>query len=64
MATSREQIEHPEHRWEEGTWKKLSHSRKWLKKQMNRYLRRKNKTIGEEESTSKVGRKPYQGWEY
>lgn len=74
MATTREQIEHLEHRWEEnskkekdvesGWWRKLSKSRKYLKSQMNRYIRRQNKKIDEDDVGSKVGKKPCCGWEY
>ena len=66
MATSREQIEHLEHFWknEEKPWKKYSRSRRWLKRQMNRFIRRNNKNIEDDELGKKQGRKPYLGWEY
>lgn len=72
MALIREQIEHLEHQWEEdskkekesGWWRKLSHSRKYLKNQMNRYIRRQNKKIDEDDVGGKVGKKPCCGWEY
>ena len=74
MALIREQIEHLEHKWEEdlkkeknkedGWWRKLSKSRKYLKSQMNRYIRRQNKKIDEDDVGGKVGRKPCSGWEY
>lgn len=74
MGATREQIEHLEHQWEEdlmkeknkedGWWRKLSRSRKYLKKQMNRYIRRQNKKIEEDDVSIKSGRKPCSGWEY
>ena len=74
MALIREQIEHLEHKWEEdlkkdkekesGWWRKLSKSRKYLKNQMNRYIRRQNKKIDEDDVGGKVGKKPCCGWEY
>lgn len=74
MATTREQIEHLEHTWEEdlkkeknkedGWWRKFSKSRKYLKKQVNRYMRRQNKKIQEDDVAMKSGRKPLSGWEY
>ena len=72
MATTREQIEHLEHFFEEkeksekneGWWRKLSKSRKYLKKQVNRYMRRQNKKIQEDDVAVKSGRKPLSGWEY
>lgn len=74
MALTREQIEHLEHQWEEdlkkeknkenGWWRKLSRSRRYLKKQMNRYIRRQNKKIDEDDASIKSGRKPCSGWEY
>lgn len=74
MAVTREQIEHLEHQWQEqrkkekdterGWWKSLSRSRKYLKKQMNRYIRRQNKKIEEDDVSVKSGRKPCCGWEY
>lgn len=74
MSLDREQIEHLEHKWEEdskkekdvesGWWRKLSKSRKYLKNQMNRYIRRQTKKIDEDDVGGKVGRKPCSGWEY
>ena len=69
MATTREQIEHFEYWWKkkgdmDNPWRQLSHSRKWLKKQMNKFLRRKNKHIDEDDIGGKQGKKPYCGWEY
>jgi hypothetical protein len=72
MAATREQIEHLEHKWEEDLkkdkesswWRKLSRSRKYLKSQMNRYIRRKNKKIEDDDIGTKIGRKPFSGWEY
>ena len=72
MATTREQIEHFEHEWaktleknkESGWWKNFSKTRKYLKTQMNRYIRRQNKKIETEDIGGKFGRKPFKGWEY
>lgn len=74
MGVTRDQIEHLEHQWEEENrkekdpenawWRELSKSRKYLKKQMNRYIRRQNKIIDEDDVGGKVGRKPCSGWEY
>lgn len=68
MATNREKIEHFEHLWEgednEKPWKRFSHSRRWLKQQMNKFIRRNNKKIDEDDVGGKQGRKPYKGWEY
>lgn len=67
MATCRDQIEHLEHWWkdEEKPWKDYSHSRRWLKKQMNRFIRRQNKKIKNGDiSYVESRRKPYLGWEY
>lgn len=66
MATTRDQIEHIEHNWvdEEKPWKKFSKSRKYLKKQMNKYIRRKGKDISDDDISIKTKRKPYSGWEY
>lgn len=65
MATARDQIEHLEH-WFKNTekpWKKYSHSRKWLKKQLSRFERRKNKIIKEDDVGGKQ-RRSFIGWEY
>lgn len=65
MATSRVKIEHLEHFWEnDKPWKKLSYSRRWLKKQMNKFIRRNNKKIDEDDVGGKQGKKPCRGWEY
>lgn len=56
MATSKEQIEHP--------WIDKHKSRRWLKKQMNRFIRRKGKKITDDEVGCKTNRKPTKGWEY
>ena len=65
MATKRLQIEHLE-RFVKNTdkpWKDLSESRKWLKKQMAKYIRRQAKTITDEMGV-KTNKRPYKGWEY
>lgn len=61
MATTREQIEHLEYFLKDKNkpWKKLSYSRKWLKRQMNRFIRRKNK-----KENYIIDKKQYYGWEY
>ena len=69
MALTREQIEHFEYWWKKnGTmdnpWRHLSKSRKWLKKQVNKYMRIKNKHIDEDDVGFKQGKKNYCGWEY
>jgi len=64
MSTKREQIEHLEHGWQADTWKKFSYSRRWLKQQMNRFLRRQGKKIEDDDIGRKTGRKPFLGWEY
>ena len=67
MALTREQIAHLEHGFighDGKPWRKLSHSRKWLKKQMNKYMRLKGKKISEDDAGGKVGKKPMYGWEY
>lgn len=64
MATARLQIEHLEQNFNH-PWKIRSKSRKWLKKQMNKYIRRNNKNIEDEEDIGvKTAKKPYKGWEY
>ena len=63
MATSREQIEHPQFmRDKQRPWKYFFKSSKWLKKQMNRFIRRKK--IEPDDVGGKRGRKPCKGWEY
>lgn len=66
MATTREKIERFEIEWGNALapWKRFSYSRKWLKKQMNRYIRREGKRIDDDEQGYKRGRKPLKGWEY
>lgn len=67
MALNREQIEHLEHSLdsnEDKGWKKLSHSRKWFKKQLNKFIRIEGKKITEDSTGGKKGRKPYKGYEY
>jgi hypothetical protein len=56
MGTNREQIEHLEHELSKDSdkpWKKYSYSRKWLKRQMNRFMRR-----------MKLDKRQFKGWEY
>ena len=65
MATCRDQIEHP--KWmhdKEKPWKKPFKSSKWLKRQINKFMRRKSKNIEEDEQGIKTNRKPTEGWEY
>lgn len=67
MALKREQIEHLEHYWEKDNpkkWQKFSYSRRWLKKQMNKFIRLQGKQIDEESFGGKIGRKPSKGWEW
>lgn len=67
MACTLEKIEHLERRWNERSgypWKMVSHSRRWLKSQMNRFIRRQGKKITEDDRGYKQGRKMYKGWEY
>ena len=69
MGLTREQIEHFEYWWNkngdmDNPWRHLSKSRKWLKKQVHKYMRIKNKHIDEDDIGYKQGRKPYCGWEY
>lgn len=66
MALYRQQIEHLEHFWknEEKPWKNYSHSRRYLKKQMNKFIRLVSKKIDEDDVGSKIGKKPFKGWEY
>jgi hypothetical protein len=65
MALAREQIEHFEHFWsKDRPWKNLSYSRRWLKKQVNKYIRIKSKKINDDDIGGKIGRKPLCGWEY
>ena len=67
MGLTREQIEHLEHDWEKNSdkpWQKLSRSRRWLKKQTNKFMRIRNKHIENDDIGGKKGRKPLCGWEY
>lgn len=69
MALNREQIEHLEYQWKKSgkmnnPWRQLSKSRKWLKKQLNKYIRLKNKHIEDDDVGCKQGKKPFKGWEY
>ena len=68
MATCKEQIEHLERHlvkiFDLPSWKNLSHSRRWLKKQMHRFMRRQNKKISEDDVSIKTNRKPMKGWEW
>lgn len=69
MALNREQIEHFEYWWKksgemDNPWRRLSKSRKWLKKQVNKYIRLKGKHIEDDEIGGKIGKKPLCGWEY
>lgn len=56
MSLNREQIEHHMHG--------KHHSCRWMKKQMNKFIRLKGKNIEEDEIGGKVGRKPLSRWEY
>lgn len=56
MSTSKEQIERP--------WIDHHKSRRWLKQQMNRFIRRRGKKISDDEVGYKTNRKPTKGWEY
>lgn len=67
MALCREKIERFEIEWAKNSdtpWKKPSYSRKWLKKQMNKYIRLLNKHIDDDDVGFKQGRKPQCGYEY
>lgn len=70
MATNREQIEHLEHVINEDDslgakkWKDYSHSRKYLKRQMSKFMRRANKKISLDDIGGKTNRRPFRGWEY
>lgn len=67
MSLNREQIEHLERFFlknEEKPWKNNSHSRKWAKKQMNKFIRLQGKKIEDDDTGGKVGRKPLHGWEW
>ena len=67
MATTREKIERFEIKWgkeSDTPWRCFSYSRKWLKKQMNRFIRRQGKKVEPDDIGCKRGRKPLKGWEY
>jgi hypothetical protein len=67
MALCREKIEHFEIGWikdSDKPWRKNSKSRRWLKKQMNKFIRLANKRIDPDDIGYKQGRKPLKGWEY
>ena len=67
MALCREKIEHLEIKWareSDKPWQKPSYSRKWLKRQMNKYIRLKGKHIDDDDIGFKQGRKPQCCWEY
>lgn len=67
MALCREKIERFEIKWSKDSdtpWKNPSYSRKWLKRQMNKYLRLKGKEIADDDVGFKKGRKPQCGSEY
>ena len=67
MSSYKEQIEHMEILFSKDSdtpWKDYSRSRKWAKKQMNRYMRRLNKKIQPDDGGRKTGRKPNDGWEW
>lgn len=71
MALTREQIEHLEY-WlkKDGQmdkpWRQRSKSgsRKWLKKQVNKFIRLKGKHIEDDDIGGKKGKKPLCGWEW
>lgn len=67
MALCREKIERFEIQWameSDKPWQKPSRSRKWRKRQMNKYIRIKGKELSDDEVGFKKGRKPQRGWEY
>ena len=67
MALKIKQIEHFEYEWQqqsETPWKNWSKSRKWMKKQTNKFMRLKNKHIDDDDIGCKRGRRPLCGWEY
>ena len=67
MALCREKIERLEIKWAKKSdkpWRKPSYSRKWLKRQMNKYIRIKGKKISEDDVGFKQGKKPQHGYEY
>ena len=67
MALTREKIERLEVGWiaeSDTPWKHPSKSRKWRKRQMNKYIRLKNKHIEPDDVGGKRGTKPEKGYEY
>ena len=67
MALRREKIEHLEIGWikeSDKPWKMSSRSRRWLKRQMNKFIRISGKKIDPDDVGYKQGRKPLRGWEY
>lgn len=60
MSLNREKIEKGEIRKLFGPTKSKVH--KWMKNQMNRFIRRKSKHVEEDDSASI--KKSYKGWEY
>lgn len=67
MACCREKIERLELLWRDRSdtlWKDPSYSRKWRKRQMNKFIRRQGKQIADDDCGGKRGRKPYKGWEW
>lgn len=56
MSLYKEQIEHPE-------WVKKSKTHKWMKRQMNKFLRLKNKKIDDDDAGG-YGKKETKGWEW
>ena len=67
MALTREKIERFEIKWAKESdtpWKRPSFSRKWLKRQMNKFIRLQGKRIQPDDIGCKRGRKPLSGWEY
>ena len=54
MGLTREQIEHVEYWWKkngdmDNPWRHLSKSRRWLKKQLHKYMRLQNKKIDDDD---------------
>ena len=50
--------------WMRSSKKRKRHSYKWAKKQMNKWLRIKNKKIEEDDTVPGYGKKRWLGWEY
>lgn len=61
MSTYREQLEHVP-----GTLVNADRPkwRKWVKKQMNRFIRRQNKKIEDDDIGSKGTKRQFLGWEW